>query len=72
MSSMLRLVAATPGVVQVDTARDLGGRGAWVHRRQDCSVNALHKGRLERSLRTGNYDRETLRKQIAAAAGAAF
>lgn len=48
---LVRLVAAA-GRVAVDAEARRPGRGAYIHRRQDCVDRALGKGNLGRALRT--------------------
>jgi uncharacterized protein len=50
--AMLRVVRATDGGVDVDTAGGAPGRGAYVHRAEACIGAAIRGGGLSRALRT--------------------
>lgn len=45
-------VAVADGVLVVDAAARLPGRGAWLHPRRACCEQAVKRGGFSRSLRT--------------------
>jgi predicted RNA-binding protein YlxR (DUF448 family) len=46
--------------VVLDATRRLGGRGAYVHRRQDCISDAIRRRAVPRALRAQGCDTEVL------------
>ena len=62
--SLIRLVYAENGKVQVDTSAKRPGRGAYLCPKKDCWEMALKRNRLEHALRAklGNDDRQILIK----------
>jgi ribosomal protein L7Ae-like RNA K-turn-binding protein len=68
---MVRLVRDPDGVVQIDARHKLPGRGAYLHLRRACVVEALGKRALQRSFRakaTLDGDADALYARMAAAA----
>lgn len=61
--TLVRLVRTGDGRVQIDPTGKAAGRGAYLHNRRSCWVNALHTGALERALKVTvvEADRAALR-----------
>ena len=61
--TLVRLVRASDGRVQIDLTGKAAGRGAYLHNRQACWVAALHSGALDRALKVTmvEADRAALR-----------
>jgi len=55
---LLRIVATPLGTVEVDTAGNLPGRGAYICKDGLCAQVSLKRGRLEYTLRRGLRDEE--------------
>ncbi|HEU4354629.1 MAG TPA: YlxR family protein [Actinomycetota bacterium] len=60
-ADLLRIVRGPDAMPHVDPTGSLQGRGAYVHRSQDCARAALAKGTLGRALRTGLGPEEVAR-----------
>ena len=69
---LLRIVSSPDGRLEVDVVGKLNGRGAYLCAECRSAPEALRRGRLERSLRTGISEEEwdSLIKAVAVAAGA--
>ena len=51
---MVRIVRLPDGLIRVDPAAALPGRGAWIHPDAGCVQKARARRGLARSFRTGN------------------
>ena len=50
---MVRIVRSPDGLIRVDPAAALPGRGAWIHPDQGCVQRARTRRALARAFRTG-------------------
>ena len=68
---LLRIVSSPDGRLEVDVVGKLNGRGAYLCAECGSAPEALRRGRLEHSLKTGISEEEwdSLLKAVAVAAG---
>lgn len=61
---LLRLVKSPVGVARVDQGGKSPGRGAYVHRIEECIEAAFERGALARALRVSVAEAARLREEL--------